>query len=105
MFLPPFVVTFNHPNKRIVNNYLHSDTALKIAKKYKDELDTKGVLGILAGKPEAFQETKSNIITRTIKSGNQHTLDLEQLNYLYHHIYLFDFVAFSFCIHLFQESS
>lgn len=37
-------------------------------KKY-PKLGTVGVLGILARKPEAFPETKSNIIQRTINLG------------------------------------
>ncbi|KAK1410509.1 hypothetical protein QVD17_37046 [Tagetes erecta] len=52
--------------KCVENNMF--DMALKIVKKYSD-IDTKNVLKILAGKPEAFHETESNIMARTVKSG------------------------------------
>uniref|UniRef100_A0A251V3Y6 Putative ankyrin repeat-containing domain, PGG domain protein n=1 Tax=Helianthus annuus TaxID=4232 RepID=A0A251V3Y6_HELAN len=43
------------------------DIALEIVKKYPD-LVRGAILGILARKPKAFDETNSNIITRTIKT-------------------------------------
>ncbi|KAJ0620588.1 putative ankyrin repeat-containing domain-containing protein [Helianthus annuus] len=46
------------------------DIALEIVKKYPD-LVRGAILGILARKPKAFDETNSNIITRTIKTGKQ----------------------------------
>ncbi|KAK1410505.1 hypothetical protein QVD17_37042 [Tagetes erecta] len=45
------------------------DIALEIVKKYPILCSTTGVLGILAGKPEAFPETKSSIVEKTIKAS------------------------------------
>ncbi|KAM0003904.1 putative ankyrin repeat-containing domain, PGG domain, ankyrin repeat-containing domain superfamily [Helianthus debilis subsp. tardiflorus] len=50
--------------KFVENNMF--DTALKVVKKY-PEIDTGGVLRVLAGKPKAFPETKSKIMV-AIKS-------------------------------------